>query len=113
METHRLRFLFEVSRHDSKRAVAPTCAVLAAAPIAEPAPQRTRERVLLGGDLPSALNPPSGCRLHTRSPLAFHKCTTAVPPLPGIGEGIAACHLVTPDGTAPDVRDPDGARSLR
>ncbi|MDQ2789038.1 MAG: hypothetical protein M3Y73_04750 [Actinomycetota bacterium] len=95
------------------RALAHTHALLAAAPIADPAQQRTRQRVLPGDDLPSALNPSSGCRFHTRCPLAFDKCTTDVPPLTGVGDGTVTCHLMKPDGTAPDVRDPDGARSLR
>ena len=41
--------------------------------------QRARQAVLLGDDLPSALDPPSGCRFHTRCPLAFDRCATEVP----------------------------------
>jgi oligopeptide/dipeptide ABC transporter ATP-binding protein len=90
-----------------------TQALLAAAPIADPPRQRARKPVLLGDDLPSALDPPAGCRFHTRCPLAFDRCTAEVPQLLGIGDGVAACHLVRPDGTGPDVRDTDGAGSLR
>lgn len=88
-----------------------TQALLAAAPIADPPRQRARHRVLLGDDLPSALNPPSGCRFRTRCPLAFDRCVTEVPSLLEIGDGRAACHLVQPDGTGPDIRTTDTAGS--
>ena len=81
-----------------------TQALLAAAPVADPVEQRSRTRVLLGDDLPSALDPPSGCRFRTRCPLAFDRCATEVPPPVPVGDGYAACHLVHPDGTGPDVR---------
>ncbi len=89
-----------------------TQALLAAAPVADPPRQRARHPVLLSDDLPSALNPPSGCRFHTRCPLVFDRCVTEVPPLLEIGDGTAACHLVRPDGTGPDIRstDPAGSR---
>jgi peptide/nickel transport system ATP-binding protein len=81
-----------------------TQALLAAAPVADPVEQRRRQRVLLGDDLPSALDPPSGCRFRTRCPLAFDRCATEVPPPVPIGNGYAACHLVPPGGGGPDVR---------
>jgi len=86
-----------------------TQALLAAAPVPDPPRQRARHPVLLGDDLPSALNPPSGCRFHTRCPLVFDRCLTEVPPLLDIGDGNAACHLVRPDGTGPDIRITDPA----
>jgi oligopeptide/dipeptide ABC transporter ATP-binding protein len=89
-----------------------TQALLAAAPVADPPRQRARTAVLLGDDLPSALDPPAGCRFHTRCPLAFDRCTTEVPELRGIGDGSAACHLVHADGTGPDVRQTDSNRRL-
>ncbi len=85
-----------------------TQALLAAAPVADPVEQRSRTRVLLGDDLPSALDPPSGCRFRTRCPLAFDRCATEVPPPIPVGDGYAACHLVRPDGTGPDVRVSSG-----
>ena len=85
-----------------------TQALLAAAPVADPPRQRARKPVLLGDDVPSALDPPSGCRFHTRCPLAFDRCVTEVPELLGIGDGNAACHLVRPDGSGPDIRDVAG-----
>ncbi len=81
-----------------------TQALLAAAPVANPAVQRSRTPVLLGDDLPSAINPPSGCRFHTRCPLAVAKCAEEVPPLRPSGRAVAACHLVHEDGSAPDIR---------
>jgi oligopeptide/dipeptide ABC transporter ATP-binding protein len=81
-----------------------TQALLSAAPVADPVRQRARRPVLLGDDLPSAIDPPSGCRFRTRCPLAFDRCATEVPPDVRIGAGVAACHLVGADGTRPDVR---------
>ncbi|MER7442561.1 ABC transporter ATP-binding protein [Micromonospora avicenniae] len=81
-----------------------TQALLSAAPVADPERQRQRQQVLLGDDLPSALDPPSGCRFRTRCPLAFDRCATEVPAQIEFGDGVAACHLVQPDGTRPDVR---------
>jgi oligopeptide/dipeptide ABC transporter ATP-binding protein len=57
-----------------------TQALLAAAPIADPS-QRGRQRPLLEGDLPSPINPPSGCAFHTRCPLATAQCKQELPPL--------------------------------
>lgn len=82
-----------------------TQALLAAAPVADPVRQRTRQRVVLGDDLPSALDPPPGCRFHTRCPLAFDRCRSDVPAHIPVLDGQAACHLVDPDGTVPDVRE--------
>ncbi|MEW1588099.1 oligopeptide/dipeptide ABC transporter ATP-binding protein [Micromonospora vinacea] len=84
-----------------------TQALLSAAPVADPVRQRHRQPVLLGDDLPSALDPPSGCRFRTRCPLAFDRCATEVPAQTAIGDGMAACHRVRPDGTGPDVRTAD------
>jgi oligopeptide/dipeptide ABC transporter ATP-binding protein len=81
-----------------------TQALLSAAPVADPVRQRARKPVLLGDDLPSALDPPSGCRFRTRCPLAFDKCASTVPPPVPIGTGEAACHLVGADGTRPALR---------
>ncbi|MEU4551825.1 ABC transporter ATP-binding protein [Micromonospora violae] len=89
-----------------------TQALLSAAPVADPVRQRHRQPVLLGDDLPSALDPPSGCRFRTRCPLAFDRCATEVPAQTAIGDGMAACHLVRPDGTGPDVRTADPSEVL-
>ncbi|MEO7060681.1 MAG: oligopeptide/dipeptide ABC transporter ATP-binding protein, partial [Lapillicoccus sp.] len=81
-----------------------TQSLLAAAPVADPVRQRARTRVLLGDDLPSAIDPPSGCRFHNRCPLAVERCTSEVPALREFGGHTVACHLVADDGTPPDVR---------
>jgi oligopeptide/dipeptide ABC transporter ATP-binding protein len=69
-----------------------TVALLSAVP--EPDPDARRNRIVLGGDLPSPSNPPSGCPFHTRCfhPLKNERCRTEVPPLRQVGETIAASH---------------------
>lgn len=86
-----------------------TQALLAAAPVADPARQRARTPVLLGDDLPSAMDPPSGCRFHTRCPVAVPRCAEEVPPLRRFGGSTVACHLVEDDGTGPDIRNDESA----
>jgi len=82
-----------------------TQALLSAAPVADPERQRARTPVLLGDDLPSAMDPPSGCRFHTRCPVAVPRCAEEVPALRTVGDGgTVACHLVEQDGTGPDIR---------
>jgi len=87
-----------------------TQALLSAAPVPNPTEQRARKPVLLGDDLPSAIDPPPGCRFHTRCPVAIDTCRTVIPEQRVIGEGghQVACHLVQDDGTGPDVRTVEG-----
>jgi oligopeptide/dipeptide ABC transporter ATP-binding protein len=82
-----------------------TQALLSAAPVPDPAEQRHRRRVVLTGDLPSPLDPPPGCRFHTRCPLADERSRTEVPALRDVtGRGhLVACHQVGDDGTAPSI----------
>jgi peptide/nickel transport system ATP-binding protein len=84
-----------------------TQSLLAAAPIADPVTQRSRTKVILGDDLPSAMNPPDGCRFHTRCPLAFDRCRVEVPAARHIDGRVVTCHLVATDGSGPDVRRPE------
>jgi oligopeptide/dipeptide ABC transporter ATP-binding protein len=69
-----------------------TVALLSAVPV--PDPRSSKKRVILSGDVPSPVNPPPGCRFHTRCPLAFDRCRVDVPAMKEVAPGhFAACHL--------------------
>ncbi|HEX6232548.1 MAG TPA: ABC transporter ATP-binding protein [Jiangellaceae bacterium] len=71
-----------------------TEALLSAVPVPEPTRERTRERIVLGGDVPSPAAPPSGCRFRTRCPKVFEPCPDHDPVLQLVGsDHSAACHL--------------------
>jgi oligopeptide/dipeptide ABC transporter ATP-binding protein len=70
-----------------------TEALLGAIPIPDPRENRARERLVIGGEPPNPINPPSGCRFHTRCPRATEICSAVEPPLAEYGDGhLAACH---------------------
>src|SRR5690606_36576570 len=77
-----------------------TQALLAAVPVADPEVEATRPRMIVSGEVPSALRPPPGCRFHTRCPSAMPVCKTIDPELTELSQGRAvACHLhVAPSG---------------
>jgi oligopeptide/dipeptide ABC transporter ATP-binding protein len=70
-----------------------TQALLSAVPIPDPAAKK--QRIVLTGDVPTPINPPTGCRFHTRCPIAVERCKIEEPPLRPLPDGRdAACHLV-------------------
>ncbi|MBK8770207.1 MAG: dipeptide ABC transporter ATP-binding protein [Rhizobiales bacterium] len=69
-----------------------TRALLSATPVADPG--RKKERIVLKGELPSPLNPPSGCPFRTRCPLVQDICAKKMPPLEQKGGQLVACHMV-------------------
>lgn len=69
-----------------------TEALLSAVPV--PDPRRKQKRIVLKGDIPSPINPPSGCVFHTRCPIAEDRCKTELPELRTLPDGrMLACHL--------------------
>jgi len=72
-----------------------TIALLSAVPIPDPVVDRTRERIILTGDVPSPINPPPGCPFHPRCHQAIDRCREETPELRLVGEEHwVACHLV-------------------
>ena len=70
-----------------------TKALLSAVPLPDPRNERTRERIILQGDLPSPINPPKGCVFNTRCWKAQDKCRSEEPQLLAIGNSQVACHF--------------------
>ena len=80
--------IFRLARHPY------THALLAASPIANPVQARRRERITLAGDVPSAIDPPPGCRFHPRCPIAEPVCRYRMPDYAAFPGGhCASCHF--------------------
>ena len=72
-----------------------TKTLLSAVPVPDPEISRPRQRIVLEGDIPSPMNPPTGCRFHTRCPYATKACSESVPEFREVEPGhYAACHLL-------------------
>jgi len=72
-----------------------TKTLLSAVPVPDPKVSRARKRIILEGDIPSPMNPPSGCRFHTRCPYAIQRCKEEIPQWRELAsDHFAACHIV-------------------
>jgi oligopeptide/dipeptide ABC transporter ATP-binding protein len=92
-----------------------TSALLAAIPIPDPRENRARERIVVSGEPPNPINPPSGCVFHPRCPRATEVCKTVEPPLVRYPNGhLAACHHplhVTAEEISAAEKDPSSPLS--
>jgi oligopeptide/dipeptide ABC transporter ATP-binding protein len=79
--------LFSAPRHPYSRAL------LESVPEPDPTAQRAKIRVPLQGEIPSPANPPSGCRFHTRCPIARYICFRVEPEWRDVGASMVACHF--------------------
>ena len=82
-----------------------TAGLIAAIPVPDPSVERAKDGAAIKGELPSPVNPPSGCRFRTRCPFAQEKCAAEEPVLRSFGpKHVAACHfpLQTPDVSSAD-----------
>lgn len=80
-----------------------TRALISAVPVPDPKIEAARERIILQGDVPSPIKPPSGCHFHTRCPYAIAECRSVVPQLAEIkAQHFAACIRINPEH--PDIQ---------
>jgi peptide/nickel transport system ATP-binding protein/oligopeptide transport system ATP-binding protein len=104
VETADAGALFAAPRHPYSRAL------LSAIPV--PKPRAKRSRIVLQGELPSALDPPKGCRFHTRCPYVIDRCRVELPQLLADGTGHAtACHRMAELPSAENIVPSDGGFS--
>ena len=91
-----------------------TRALISAVPVPDPSVEEQRQRIVLEGDVPSPINPPEGCRFHTRCPYAIQACREVVPPLAEIKPNhFAACIRISPEQPDIDQVAPGDAPGLR
>jgi oligopeptide/dipeptide ABC transporter ATP-binding protein len=101
IETAEAQALFASPRHPYSRAL------LSAIPV--PKPRAKRSRMVLQGEMPSALDPPSGCRFHTRCPFAIDRCKIEFPQLVADASGhLTACHRASELPAADAILPSDG-----
>ncbi len=86
--------LYDTPRHPY------TEALLSAVPVPDPVRERRRSRIVLQGDVPSPIDPPSGCTFHPRCPKAFDRCPLASPVLRPVGDHLVSCHLYDSESDA-------------
>ena len=92
--------LFAAPRHPYTRAL------LLAVPEPDPAVQRAKPRIPLVGEIPSPAHPPTGCRFHTRCPIAQPVCREEEPAWRQVGESLVACHFPLPSASPACGRGP-------
>jgi peptide/nickel transport system ATP-binding protein/oligopeptide transport system ATP-binding protein len=104
VETAAADALFAAPHHPYSRAL------LSAIPV--PKPRAKRSRIVLQGEIPSALNPPPGCRFHTRCPYVVDRCRSEMPQLVQDGIGHAtACHRTSELPSSEAIVPTDGGFS--
>jgi oligopeptide transport system ATP-binding protein len=90
-----------------------TKALISAVPVPDPKIEATRQRIVLSGDVPSPINPPRGCRFHTRCPYMIEACKQVVPQLVEIKpKHFAACIRISPEQPDIDKVAPGAAPGL-
>jgi oligopeptide transport system ATP-binding protein len=88
-----------------------TKALISAVPVPDPEIEAKRERIILKGDVPSPINPPSGCPFHTRCPWAIEECKKQVPQLVEIKpKHYAACIRISPEHPYIEENEREGLR---
>ena len=91
-----------------------TKALISAVPVPDPKVEATRQRIVLQGDVPSPINPPAGCRFHTRCPYVIDACKQVVPSLVEIKpDHFAACIRISRDQPQIESVAPGDAPGLR